>query len=106
MSATNAAHKGATALVPPMTAFSPSTKMLYPVAGSASPPTSGTPRPPCLVLDFGTSNPFCQDGSGKYRLTPPPVAPPCGCSFQTVSETISPSDACNLVPPHPSTKEL
>lgn len=44
MRAMRPAHNGATALVPPMTVFWPSTRTSYPVAGSASPQTSGTPR--------------------------------------------------------------
>src|ERR1700720_4482045 len=106
MSATNAAQRGATALVPPKTAFSPSTNTLYPVFGSASPATSGTPRPPFGSTGFGTPKPSCHVGRRKAVLTPPPVAPPLGWSFQTVSRTIWLFEACNVVPPHPSANEL
>src|SRR5262249_32081004 len=53
-SAVKPAHNGATALVPPMTAPFPSTRTLYPVTGSASPATSGTPRPGWPLGLFGT----------------------------------------------------
>jgi hypothetical protein len=52
--ATRPAQSGATALVPPMTMLAPSTRIWYPVAGSASPATSGTPRPPCPPSGGGT----------------------------------------------------
>src|SRR5580693_3013977 len=98
MRATNAAHRGATALVPPKTSLSPSTNTLYPVLGSASPATSGTPRPPVLPDGLGTSKPFCHAGNGNTSLTPPPVLPP-PVLFHTTSLTISPFEACNVVPP-------
>src|SRR6516162_10488864 len=80
------AQSGATALVPPELNHTPSTRTFHPVAGSASPLTSGVPRlesgvglPPDLV----TCRPFCQDGRANTALTPPPVAPPSW--FQTNS---------------------
>src|SRR5712672_310980 len=104
--ATRPAHSGATALVPPMTLLIPSTRTKYPVCGSASPDTSGTPRFPSLVfLPFAlvTWRPSCHGGSGKKPLTPPPLAPPAAPSFHTVSLRTSPLTACRLVPPHAST---
>src|ERR1017187_10086009 len=90
-------HSGATALVPPMTMDFPSTSTWYPDSGSASPETSGTPRPPpeggfTLAL-------ACQEGNGNCPLNPPPVAPPCVPSFQTVSLEIVPLALCKVVPP-------
>src|SRR5215475_14774623 len=82
------AHNGATALVPPITASTPSTRTRYPVCGSASPDTSGTPRCPSgvfLPAALVTLSPPCHAGSGKNELTPPPLAPPEGPSFHTVS---------------------
>src|SRR5271166_396684 len=58
------------------------------------------------MVGEGTSKPSCQVGSGKTLLTPPPVAPPLGRSFQTVSSTIFPLEDCRVVPPQPSTNEL
>src|SRR5262249_54602290 len=105
MRATKAAHKGATALVPPNTALVPSTRTSYPVWGAASPATSGTPRllnacfaPPLVVL----CSPSCQDGTAKKLLTPPPPAPPFAPSFHTTSLTILVPEARRLVPPHAS----
>src|SRR5260370_38413712 len=54
MQAVRPAQSGATALVPPITEACPSTYTSYPVTGSASPGTSGTPRP--------TKLPGCTDG--------------------------------------------
>ncbi len=59
------AQRGATALVPPMTMFWPSTRIAYPVEGSASPETSGTPRPPPDVVGLGTLALACQVGRGE-----------------------------------------
>src|SRR5574337_1810548 len=101
-SATSPAHSGATALVPPMTRLCPSTRTSYPVAGSASPPTSGTPRP--CWLDPATGGTFAAAwyaGGGKKTLTPPPVALSVP-SFHTVSDAIDAPDAISLVPPQPS----
>src|SRR6185437_1188197 len=71
--------------------------MMYPVSGSESLATSGTPRP----LD-GTFAFACQFGRGKTWLTPPPVAPP-PASFHTVSlEMFEPLPA-SLVPPQART---
>ena len=39
----------------------------------------------------------------KTLLTPPPLAPPCGWSFQTTSSWIAPFAAISSVPPQPST---
>src|SRR5580692_13183071 len=75
--------------------------MLYPVFGSASPETSGTPRPPPVM-----PNALCQVGSGNTALNPPPPAPPLGWLFQTVSLTICSFEACSVVPPQPSANEL
>src|ERR1700689_1598398 len=98
------AHKGATALVPPITLVSPSTRIVYPVVGSASPVTSGTPRPPPLTLGAGTFELACQLGRGNRLLTPPPVAPSLlAVSFHTTSETIVAPLAFSFVPPHAST---
>src|SRR5580692_2324836 len=106
MIATNPAHSGATALVPPMTRVSPSTRTLYPVFGSASPETSGTPRPPVWPDGGVMPSALCQDGSGNTSLNPPPPAPPLGRSSQTTSLTIFPFEACSEVPPQPKANEL
>src|SRR6267154_1229399 len=98
------AQRGATALVPPMTMLLPSTRMTKPVAGSASPATSGTPRPPAGLVGFGTPAPACQEGRGKTLLTPPPVAPSLlVSSFQTISEEMVEPLPSSLVPPQEST---
>jgi hypothetical protein len=76
------------------------------VLGSASPATSGTPRPPPVTVGAGTSKPCCQVGRGKTLLTPPPVAPPFGRSSQTVSLTIWSLEAWSVVPPQPSANVL
>src|SRR5882724_4151685 len=81
----------------------PSTRMTYPVAGSASPATSGTPRPPVGMSGFGTFTPACQVGKGNTLLTPPPVAPPCGCAFHTVSSEMLEPLPTRLVPPQART---
>src|SRR5216683_6117533 len=98
------AHRGATALVPPMTVLVPSIRTLYPVSGSASPATSGTPRfvramevPLLCAADL----PACQAGVGKKLLIPPPLAPPLAPSFHTTSLVIADRVACMLVPPQP-----
>src|ERR1700691_2791930 len=102
--ATRPAHKGATALVPPITVVWPSTRIVYPVLGSASPETSGTPRPPVLAADPGTFAFACQLGSGNWLLTPPPVAPSLlASSFHTTSDTSVGPLASSLVPPQAST---
>src|SRR5579883_2196302 len=104
------AHSGATALVPPYTALVPSTNTWYPVCGSASADTSGTPRlaralrPPSTSV---VSRPCCQDGTAKTVLTPPPPAPLAGLpSFQTTSLTMLAPLVLRLVPPHASTLGL
>src|ERR1700682_1422780 len=97
------AHSGATALVPPITKVCPSTRTTYPLAGSASPATSGTPRPPEGSVGLGTFELACQVGSGEMLLTPPPVAPPCGWAFQTVSAEMVEPLPCRLVPPQART---
>src|ERR1700677_509395 len=102
--ATSPAQRGATALVPPTTVFCPSTRILYPLLGSASPDTSGTPRPPVVPLGPGTLELACQLGSGKKLLTPPPVAPSLlASSFHTTSEISVDPFAFSSVPPHAST---
>src|ERR1700691_2323896 len=102
--ATRPAHKGATALVPPITVVWPSTRIVYPVLGSASPETSGTPRPPVLAADPGTFAFACQLGSGNWLLTPPPVAPSLlANSFHTTSETSVEPLASSWFPPQAST---
>src|SRR5215813_7844922 len=96
------AHKGATALVPPMTVFWPSTRTSYPVCGSASPQTSGTPRivSACVVPDdFLACSPSWYGGNAKKLLTPPPVAPLLGPLFHTVSCVMVVPEARRLVPP-------
>ena len=98
------AQSGATALVPPITMLWPSTRTWYPVSGSASPQTSGTPRPPALPVGAGTLAFACQEGSAKTLLTPPPVAPsPLACSFHTTSDVILLPLPISLVPPQPRT---
>jgi len=94
--ATRPAHKGATALVPPTTVLVPSTRIWYPVAGSASPATSGTPRPPWPPSGGGTGTLDCHGGLSKTALTPPPLP------FQAVS----PLGSSRVVPPQPVTKGL
>src|SRR5207237_298097 len=56
MRAIKAAHSVATALVPPETTSTPSTRIWYPVSASALPEMSGTPRPtlPPGLAAFGT----------------------------------------------------
>src|SRR5580693_2177444 len=102
MSAINPAHSGATALVPPITPDCPSTSVSYPVVGSASPATSGTPRPtfPPVFADGGTPALLWYEGRGNTSLTPPPVAPSLfASSFHTVSLLILLPDATSCVPP-------
>ena len=56
--------------------------------GSASPATSGTPRPApdgALILAL-----VCQEGMGNCALNPPPLEPPWGPSFQAVSLVMAP----------------
>src|SRR5438445_8022515 len=103
--ATSAAHSGATALVPPITVATPSTSTWYPVAGSASPQTSGTPRPgpPPGLADGGSPAPACQPGGANTALMPPPVAPPPGPSFHTVSSGRPAAATDSRVPPQAST---
>src|SRR5215467_12199657 len=101
----SAAHSGATALVPPTTMDCPSTSTWYPVAGSALPATSGTPRPDRPVPVWpGTPAVACQPGRPNVSLTPPPVAPPWDPSFQTVSADTTPVAVFTrrLVPPQAS----
>src|SRR5262245_27700210 len=102
------AQSGATALVPPMTNSCPSTRTAYPVAGSASPATSGTPRPlrPPGLFDAGTPAAAWYFGTAKKSLTPPPEALLVGFSFQTVSLVIVDPDPTSFVPPQPSAKGL
>src|SRR5580700_1248243 len=101
----SADHSGATALVPPIAPVCPSTRVVYPVAGSASPATSGTPRPtrPPGFADGGTPAPVCHVGSANESLMPPPVAPPCVPSFHTVSVPTAFAVMCSVVPPHDRT---
>src|SRR5579863_9724976 len=107
ISAISPAQSGATALVPPITPDCPSTSVTYPVVGSASPETSGTPRPPFGLAGDGTFAPLCQLGKGKTSLTPPPVAPSLlASSFHAVSLVILPPAACKVVPPQASTLGL
>src|SRR5262245_18910260 len=98
-SATRPAHRGATALVPPIASIEPSTSTLYPVIGSAFPATSGTPR--FWLVGFA---PFWYVGREKEALNPPPVAPcPVERSFQTTSLLMLPFAATSSrVPPHAS----
>ena len=75
--------------------------------GSASPETSGTPRPPPEAVGAGTLRPCCQVGSGKRSLTPPPVAPSLAAvSFQTTSLVIVEPEPSSLVPPQQRTLGL
>src|SRR5690242_5250091 len=76
--------------------------MRYPVSGSAFPATSGTPRPTRRpgFAEGGTLAPFCQSGSPKRSLTPPPVAPPAP-SFHAVSDA-EPLPRVSRVPPQAS----
>src|SRR5450755_706435 len=105
MRAIKPAQSGATALVPPKTASVPSTRTEYPVCGSASPDTSGTPLfcnglfAPWLSVVL---IPCCHVGRTKIALTPPPPAPPLAPSFQTTSLVILPLVAFTLVPPQAS----
>src|SRR5580698_9743550 len=103
------AHRGATALVPPITVFVPSIRTSYPVSGSALPDTSGTPRIDSAVdwpLLLTALRSACQLGVAKKLLTPPPLAPPLVPSFQTTSlEMLLPLN-CRLVPPQPSANGL
>src|SRR5581483_11219056 len=87
----SAAQRGATALVPPITNDEPSTTTLYPVLGSASALTSGTPRPVCLKDDVALD---CHDGVGKVVEKPPPL------SVHTVSVGLL-LEPVRLVPPQP-----
>src|SRR5438067_2056352 len=87
ISATRPAHSGATALVPPTTNCSPST------------------RPPGLA-DGGTPASFWYAGRSKTSLTPPPPALRCGSSFHTTSLAIAPLFALRRVPPQHSTYGL
>src|SRR2546422_1193763 len=89
-----------------MTVSTPSTRTSYPVAGSASPATSGTPRPPVGPPVDGTFAEDCHVGFAKTRLTPPPVAPPLSPSFHTVSLEIDGPEACRRVPPQANTNGL
>lgn len=102
--AINPEYKGATALVPPITPGCPSTTTSYPLAGSASPDTSGTPRPTRWsgFDDGGTRALFCQVGRSKVLLMPPPVAPPPGPSFHAVSLVIWFPEPSRWVPPQPN----
>src|ERR1019366_3195204 len=79
-----------------------------PVAGSASPATSGTPRPLKLpgFFEGGTLAFACQVGMAKVSLTPPPVAPPLDPSFQTTSLEIEPPLTPRRVPPQASENGL
>src|SRR5437867_970398 len=98
-------HSGETALVPPMTSELPPTSITrYPVLGSASPATSGTPRPTLPLGDFGTLALDWYAGRGKILLTPPPVPPfPW---FQTTSLVMVLPEPSNFVPPHASANGL
>jgi len=49
--------------------------------------------------DGGTLALVCQEGKGNVALTPPPVAPSLGRSFQTTSLAIDPPLMVRLVPP-------
>src|ERR1700674_3581706 len=87
------------ALVPPMgPSTDPLRTSLYPLVGSALPPTSGTPRPwrwPSLI-EPGTFAPLCQDWGGMRSLTPPPVAP---LSFQVACANEDSETFSIVVPP-------
>src|SRR5437870_844586 len=99
------AHSGATALVPPMTCVAPPTSLtLYPVFGSASPATSGTPRPAVPFGDLGTLAFDWYAGRANALLTPPPV--PLVLSFQTTSLLMVVPDPSSFVPPHPRANGL
>src|ERR1039458_3198836 len=108
MRAIRPAHSGATALVPPTVPCCPSARIWYPVAGSALPATSGTPRPirPPGFTEGGTLALACQVGRSMLSLMPPPVAPPLGPSFQTVSLVMLVPEDFGVVPPRASTKAL
>src|SRR5580700_2697162 len=107
MRANRPAQSGATALVPPITVCWPSTSTLYPVAGSASPATSGTPRPTNPFGAFGTFAPCWKLGSANASLTPPPVAPSFDASsFQVCSLLIEEPESVSFVPPQPTRKGL
>src|SRR5580704_4962180 len=107
MSASSPAHSGATALVPPITVCCPSTTTLYPDAGSASPATSGTPRPAKPFGAFGTFALCWKLGSANASLTPPPVAPSFDdSSFQVCSLLIEVPERANFVPPQPTRNGL
>src|SRR5580658_431953 len=107
MRAISAAQRGATALVPPITLDDPSTRTWYPVVGSASPATSGTPRPTNPFGALGTFSPAWNVGKANSSLTPPPVAPsPLASSFQTVSWEIAPPESSSRVPPQAITAGL
>src|SRR5262249_44173702 len=74
------------------------------VTGSASPARWGTPGPgrraPALP---GPRADACHAGRPKVSLTPPPVAPPPGPSFQTVSADTAPAAFTrSVVPPQAS----
>src|SRR6202034_1195047 len=107
-SAIKPAQRGATALVPPTTPCCPSTRMSNPVSGSATPATSGTPRPVVLTVPVGEGTAMFAWylGFEKWELTPPPVAPPSAPSFQTVSDLILPFEPKSLVPPQARTHGL
>src|SRR5580700_9290092 len=95
----------------------PSTRIWYPVLGSALPATSGTPRPVAVLVPepapvpepeperTGTPASACHDGTGNTSLTPPPVAPWPAPSFHTVSAVMAPvaGSPCRLVPPQART---
>src|SRR5438874_543268 len=106
--ATSPAQSGATALVPPITNSCPSTRTAYPVTGSASPATSGTPRPfrPPGFFETGTPAAAWYAGTPKTSLTPPPVALVAGFSFQTVSLVMAAPAPTSFVPPQPSANGL
>src|ERR1022692_3226035 len=105
MRAIRPAHSGATALVPPTVPCCPSARIWYPVAGSALPATSGTPRPirPPGFTEGGTLALACQVGRSMLSLIPPPVAPRLGPSLQTVSLVMLVRDDCRVVQTQEST---
>src|SRR3954451_4880530 len=85
-------HAGALALVPPMTSSVPSTITRYPVSGSASSATSGTPRstpanePPAFCCHEGTSSKYVAPPPPAYQATsvgpePTTVVPPTPIAF-------------------------
>ena len=93
-----AAHNGATSLVPPSTWLCPFTLTTYPLFGSASPHTSGTPRLVSAVADplLGVSVWFvCHEVRANCPLTPP-LEP-----IHTVSLVILLPLPATVVPPHP-----